>query len=539
MTIAQGKMQSHDVETLRLEMQVRLDAAKTQEERNRLGQFATPTSLATDILTCARDFLAETPAVRFLDPAFGTGSFYSALTRMFPANRVVLATGFEIDPHYGIEAQRLWKGTALDLRATDFTRASPPALEQEKYSLIICNPPYVRHHHIPVEEKRRLLELAHQASGIQLSGLAGLYCYFMLLCHQWMTEGGLAAWLIPSEFMDVNYGRQIKRYLLDEVTLLRIHRFRPEDVQFDDATVSSVVVWFRNQPPASDHSIDFTFGGSLSHPVATKRVTVSRLRGLPKWTGVFAQTPKFSEESSDSASLGATLGDLFHVKRGIATGANDFFVLGKEKVLANDLPWEFLIPILPSPRYLDTDEVLADEDGNPRLEQQLFLLNCRLPEHRVRVEQPALWKYLEKGKERGIHQRYLATHRTPWYAQESRPAAPLLCTYMGRQIPGRSRPFRFILNRSMATAPNVYLMLYPKPALASELTRNPQLIRSIWTALNHLPPQALIGEGRVYGGGLHKIEPAELANAPINGIPQLAPVMSSSGLGKQLPLFSL
>ena len=91
----------------------------------------------------------------------------------------------------------------------------------------------------------------------------------------------------------------------------------------------------------------------------------------------------------------------------------------------------------------------------------------------------------------------------------------------------------------MATAPNVYLMLYPKPALASELTRNPQLIRSIWTALNRLPPQALIGEGRVYGGGLHKIEPAELANAPINGIPQLAPVMSSSGLGKQLPLFSL
>jgi len=90
----------------------------------------------------------------------------------------------------------------------------------------------------------------------------------------------------------------------------------------------------------------------------------------------------------------------------------------------------------------------------------------------------------------------------------------------------------------MATAPNVYLMLYPKPSLAVELTRNPQLLRSIWTALNQLPPQALISEGRVYGGGLHKIEPAELANAPIHEIEQLAPDMSRS-LGKQLPLFSL
>ena len=54
-----------------------------------------------------------------------------------------------------------------------------------------------------------------------------------------MADDGLAAWLIPSEFMDVNYGRAIKEYLLNQVTLLRIHRFDPSDVQFNDALVSS------------------------------------------------------------------------------------------------------------------------------------------------------------------------------------------------------------------------------------------------------------------------------------------------------------
>lgn len=55
---------------------------------------------------------------------------------------------------------------------------------------------------------------------------------------------------MPSEFMDVNYGASVKRYLLDKVTLLHIHRFDPKEVQFGDALVSSAVVWFskRSRP---------------------------------------------------------------------------------------------------------------------------------------------------------------------------------------------------------------------------------------------------------------------------------------------------
>ena len=66
---------------------------------------------------------------------------------------------------------------------------------------------------------------------MKISGLAGLYCYFIALSHGWLKADGVASWLIPSEFMDVNYGKAVKNYLLNEVTLLQIHRFDPNNIK--------------------------------------------------------------------------------------------------------------------------------------------------------------------------------------------------------------------------------------------------------------------------------------------------------------------
>jgi len=520
------------IEQQRLKVQQQLDSLKTQAERNKLGQFGTPTILATDILEYAKALLPASQRVRFLDPAFGTGAFYSALLRVFPSSRVAKSWGYEIDPHYGKEAIKLWANTPLTLNIADFTRATPPASNESKANLLICNPPYVRHHHLYTEEKSRLQCLVKQIVGIRLNGLSGLYCYFLLVSHEWMASGGLAGWLIPSEFMDVNYGKEIKQYLLEHVTLLRVHRFNPDEVQFGDALVSSAVVWFRKEKPSVEHQVEFSYGGPLAKPEKSERIPTSILRQEAKWT----KFPRISTGPSGQEAAKLKLSDLFNVKRGIATGANKFFILTAEKTLKYRLPNEFLAPILPGPRYLTTNKIEADDNGNPILSPQLFLLACNLPENVVRTRYPSLWEYLQIGEQQGINKRYLCRHRSPWYSQEHRPPAPLLCTYMGRQTQGDRKPFRFILNHSKAIAPNVYLMLYPKHALAKELKDNPEQLETVWQALNEISQDILMSEGRTYGGGLHKIEPNELANAPAGSILDILPSLSNT-VGKQLSLF--
>lgn len=508
----------------RLALQGRLDGEKTQAERNRLGQFATPTPLAQDILRHAKTLLPRGAAVRFIDPAIGTGSFYSALLKVFPAGRVSEALGFEIDPHYAVPAARLWKETNLVLKRGDFTKQ--PA--DPRFNLLICNPPYVRHHHMAREEKERLQTRTLQACGTKIGGLAGLYCHFIGLSHAWLAPGAVSIWLVPSEFMDVNYGQAVKRYLLERVTLLQIHRFDPADVQFADALVSSAVVCFRNEAPPARHEVTFTFGGSLDAPKLSKAVSAEALVHEAKWT-------RFPAADVRGRSTVPTLADFFKVKRGLATGDNSYFILSAEDIDARRLPLECFTPILPSPRYVDVDEVDADTSGLPLLPRRRFLLDVTMPEEEIKRRYPTLAAYLEEGKARGLHERYLCRHRSLWYAQEDRPPAPIVCTYLGRSDKKTGRPFRFILNRSKATVANVYLAMYPTPTLARAIADDADLVRKLWAFLNRITPDQLLGEGRVYGGGLHKLEPRELANVPVPDFAALLP--HASRPAKQLGLF--
>lgn len=502
------------IENQRLALQAEIDGKKTQAERNRLGQFATPTALAVDILQYAATLLPKGEKVRFLDPAIGTGSFYSALRSVFPKTRIADAVGFEIDPLYGEPAAALWAGSGLTIKLADFTQEEP----SPSFNLVICNPPYVRHHHLQNGDKARLQLRAQAASGMKISGLAGLYCHFLALSHAWMSEGGIAGWLIPSEFMDVNYGQAVKRYLLEKVTLLHIHRFDPNDVQFADALVSSAIVWFRKIPPKEGHAVTFSFGGTLSAPAKTRIVTVEDLRHESKWT-------RFPGNGVRSKEAIPTISDFFQIRRGLATGDNGFFILSADDIAARGLPMEVFTPILPSPRYMPDDEVKADKDGKPITGRRLFLLDTRLSEEEISKRYPALAAYLEEGKSRGLQERYLCQHRTPWYAQEKRPAPPIVCTYLGRGDAKSGRPFRFILNNSSATIANVYLAMYPTSRLARAIENDPGVLRRVWEILNRITPDKLLGEGRVYGGGLHKLEPKELANVPVPEIEALLPIL--------------
>lgn len=493
-----------EIEKKRIILQKAVDDSKSKLERNMLGQFATPRLLADELLEYARTQLPGNK-VSFFDPAFGTGSFYTAFLKSFKGE--IKGLGIEIDADYYKVAREVWKGVdSLEIENTDFTLADPKTHKQA--DLLVCNPPYSRHHHLSKDMKKRVNEKINKTLGIQVSGLAGLHFYFMLLCHEWMKQNGLAIWLVPSEILEVNYGKEIRKYLLNRVDLERIHFFEHSDVQFLDALVSSCVIVFRNDKPTTNKKIEITVG-DFKEPTLRYKLARQKLDPEQKWSKHLltkVETKPVSEE-------GAKLGDLFTVKRGIATGDNSYFILDKEKALQLEIPRKYLQNILPPSRYLKGDVVNPDEDGFLDVEKKLVVLNIDLSIDVIKREYPILYMYLQEGIAKGVNKGYLASKRSPWYSQEKRTSPKYFVRYMSRERKEQTdNHMIFIKNNSDAIAANSYLMLYKKPI---DMFSSYQDDKKVWKLLSLGLNRSLYRFGRTYGGGLVKFEPSELKELPI------------------------
>ena len=266
----------------------------------------------------------------------------------------------------------------------------------------------------------------------------------------------------------------------------------------------------------------FTSGGSLHEPKRRAAVPRQSLDPKIKWQNLF-NPPK------SPGRKGLTVGDLLKVRRGIATGANKFFIIDRASATELGITAENIRPILPGTRHIPDQTISVDKSGWPLLDKQLALIDSDMDAKTMARRDPGLAQYLASaGPE--VLEGYLVKGRSPWYKQEQREAPLFFCTYMGRSKDGQA-PFRFILNRSKAIATNSYLMLYPTPLLEAALAEGVITTHVVHEALLSLTVEALELGGRSYGGGLRKMEPSELSGIALEGL--------SAQLNEQLEAFAL
>lgn len=142
----------NSTEFTRIQLQTTIDNSTSIENCKRFCQFATPYELAKEIISYGLKLQAE-KEISFLKPVISPGAFYSALLsecgKQFKC--IKSATGIEVDNDFFIAAHKLWRDTGINLVSRYFTEIDC----FEKINLLINNPPYVRHHHINKDKKRK------------------------------------------------------------------------------------------------------------------------------------------------------------------------------------------------------------------------------------------------------------------------------------------------------------------------------------------------------------------------------------------------
>lgn len=499
------------------------------EHHRQTGLFLTPPEISYDVAVAAASWLPEDSSIDLGDPAIGSGIFLASLLSVVDPVRIKSAIGVESDRARADLTADRWSDADLQVEVGDFVdyaltsspidsgqRRDPNLATGTKWSLapdrtlILANPPYVRSQLLDPGRSNTWREHLHELTGIRLSHRADLYAYFILAAHQWMAPGALALWLVPTEFMFTNYGNAVRDYLTSQVSIRQVHSYDGPS-KFSNARVTSCVVVLENRSPQARDRVKFTAGGTIQDPFVGTTVSVRELRKLEKWHTLADST--FSAQVDESSF--PTIGDLFEVRRGVATGANQFFVLDSEAVQVLGIPSKWRKPIVPRARNL-ASQVIPDSFGLSKSDATVrWLIDCDQPLDAIEAEAADFATYL-RDIESEVVRRTLVQRRHPFYKQEKSVPARYLFSYMAKDSPDVRR---FFLNRSRAVALNNYLCLYPKPHLSAWLTESPNHETDLLGLLSSITPSTLARLGRTYVEGLTKVEPSELRRMPISNLP--------------------
>lgn len=381
---------------------------------------------------------------------------------------------------------------------------------------IICNPPYTRHHQIPPASKDALQAFLKSSLRIDASRQGTLAFFFLLKLIAEMREGARAAVIVPMEVLDARYGLVAKRVLAQQTTVSAVIHFSPRMNAFHKVDVGAAILLFTkgyqrentvrhltlDALPTTDEllaSLSADTGRQL--PFGSLVVqSQDNLLDTPKWLTV--ATPKTTPPEWQASGLVVPLKTLAKVMRGIATGANDFFVLSTEQVQTHALE-PYVVRTLQ--RNREAQEIILDEAAWQSLAVEgkhvwlLYLNGEEISYH------PQLLAYLASGEAAGYQRRSLVQTRRKWYMMEQRAVPPIFFTILTRGNP------RFILNRAGVRPLNMFSLIYPNQhvmrAGATEI---------LWALLNsNFSLLRLHSVSRTYGGNTLKVEPRELGNLPV------------------------
>src|SRR6266545_1728171 len=479
-----------------------------QRETKKMGQVATPEPIAR---LMAKWVMSVKPRA-VLDPAAGLGGLLAAC-RQF--NQRVEMVGAERD------TETLQRAKATAPRGTKLILADYLKSEAGLFEGIIANPPYVKAHRLDYSEKDwRYFE---ERLGTPLDRLTNLYALFLLKIWEDLAPLGRAAVILPAEFLNANFGEEIKERLIKVIRPAAVAVFAPSLNVFADALTTSAIVFLDKgralEAPVlakriesveeSERFVERLLAGTIQR-VSNGCINLARLNPRDKWLNALLNEPP----SGDFPPFPKHVGDYFDCRRGIATGANDFFCLSGSALREHALTDTHVEPCIT--KATDADGLVftrAKFNALVARDRRCFLLN---PSHNG----PSLMRYLELGERRGIPQRHLPSHRPVWYLPENRAVADILVAVFSR---GSAK---FILNTSGAKNLTCFHGLFAK---SSSETLPPLMTLFLNSSGGR---RAFSKVNRFYGDGLNKLEPKDMEDMPCPVMPKLSGVEADELIGK-------
>jgi hypothetical protein len=349
------------------------------------------------------------------------------------------------------------------------------------FDAIVGNPPYTRQEEIreispeDIEYKEKIIDNAlsfHGKKIAKISKRAGIYAYFFVHGTKFLKEDGYFGFIVSNSWLDVDYGKGLQEFFLDNYKIVTIIESKVER-WFEDADINTCIVILqkcKNKkerdenivrfvylkrplryfiPPAQDiwekqverlNEIDNLKKTILAHNEFYEN---DELRIYPKkqnelwgegfetekenyngskW-GKYLRAPEiFFKILKNSKNKLVALKDIAEVRRGYTTGANEFFYLTEKDIKKRGIEKEFWmhkdengrwIPnyVIKSPRECKSINIDPNE-----LKYRILLIN----KDKKNLKSKKILKYINDSEKKGYNERSTCASRERWYELRNR-----------------------------------------------------------------------------------------------------------------------
>lgn len=456
------------------------------------GSFYTPEKLIEYMVSYLQNRINPRS---ILEPSAGDGRFVEALKEFNVPISLV-----EFDK---TKADALSKkyGSVCRVVCSDFIKHS--LNDQNTYDLIIGNPPYIAKKNIPedqFEQSEKIISHFKLEKGV----LQNLWVSFVLSSIKLLAPRGAIFFVLPFEFLQVQYAEKLRAFLETQFNTIEIITF--EERIFEDIEQDICLVYLSNEAQAKPY-IQYTTLNGLEESKETFTSVIMRNKPLKKWSNCILNDEE-TELLLKTAAYFPKIRTFGEISPGIVTGANSYFVLSKKAIDELNLSDNLKLSILTKGSYVPPLLSFKHSDfislESPKKRTRLLNL-ARANEDSFSLQ---LKDYLEEGKKQKLHERYKCKKRKPWYA------VPIIKTGKACFFKRFHTLPKLILNEA-----GVYTTDVSYNIRFNEKTDPASFVFCFYNSLT----MALCEyNGRFYGGGVGELVPSEFKDicVPYSEIPK-------------------
>ena len=461
-------------------------------EQKLRGAYYTPLPLAEMMVKL---FSGNKQIKNVLEPSCGDGVFLDAMNNTDIIDQFDTITAIEIEDDEAIKVQNRYESKKnLRVINQDFFDYYEE-YSDEKFDLILGNPPYIRYQYLE-EEQRALLSDILTSQGMKANKLINAWVGFMVACVNMLSEQGKIAFVIPAEILQVVYAEDLRLFLSNNLSKISIITF--EELVFSD--IEQEVVVFIGEKGEEEKGIRIIELNNLDD-LKDFDINSNGFQKLQhvheKWTKYFT-TDKENELVSEirNNNLFQKLSDCALINVGITTGNNKYFSVDKNTVEKYEL-YSVVRPLIG--RSSHANSIFFTQDDwmeNVNSGKAAYLID--FPEIPYDKYPEKHREYIELGEEKKENKGYKCSIRDRWYRIPSIWVPDAFFLRRNNLYP------KFVLNRCEAVSTDTMHRIKFNDSVSAE-----KIMLSYYNSISFAFTELC---GRSYGGGVLEILPGEVGN---------------------------